>query len=387
MQKLLVITSRIPYPLEKGDKLRIYHQLKYLSQYFEICLCSLNDNTIHPEAENKLKKYCKEIHLFSFNILQIVGGVLKSFLNGEPLQVGYFYHSSIQHKLDKVVESFQPDFIFCQLIRTAKYAVKYPHPKTLDYMDALSKGTERRIDHASFWMKWILKTETKRLKNFETKVFNHFNSHCIISAEDRKYISHSQAEKIAVIPNGIDLDFFKNKKVEKKYDIVFTGNMSYPPNIKAAQFLAHEIQPFFNKNIKILISGAQPAKEVLSLQSSTCKITGWVDDIRNSYAAAHLFVAPLQIGTGLQNKILEAMAMKIPCITTSLVNASLGAKENEEILIAENAKQFADKILYLLQNPEEANKMAENAYIFVSNKYNWQQSTNELAKLILNQKV
>lgn len=387
MQKLLVITSRIPYPLEKGDKLRIYHQLKYLSQHFQICLCALNDGVIHPEAENKLKKFCSEIHFFSFNILQIVGGVLQSFLNGEPLQVGYFYHLSIQHKLDKVVESFQPDFIFCQLIRTAKYAVKYPQPKTLDYMDALSKGTERRIEHASFWMKWILKLETKRLKNFEKTIFNSFNAHCIISAEDKKYISHNEAEKIAVIPNGIDLDFFKPIKTPKIYDVVFTGNMSYPPNVKAAKYLAHKIQPLLNKKIKILISGAQPTKKVYHLQSSTCKVTGWVDDIRNSYAAAHLFVAPLKIGTGLQNKILEAMAMKIPCITTSLVNASLGAKENEEILIAENAKQFADKILYLLQNPEVANKMAEKAYIFVSNNYNWQKSTNELVKLILNQKV
>lgn len=385
MQKLLVITSRIPYPLEKGDKLRIYHQLKYLSKHFQICLCALNDAAIHPEAENELKKYCKEIHFFNFNKLQIACGVLQSFLSGEPLQVGYFYHSSILHKIDKVVKNFQPDFIFCQLIRTAKYALKYPQPKTLDYMDALSKGTERRLKYASFWMKWILKIETKRLKNFETKIFNHFTTHCIISAEDKKYISHSQAEKIKVIPNGIDLDFFKAKKLEKKYDIVFTGNMSYPPNIKAAQFLVHEIQPLFNKKIKILISGTQPAKEVLSLQSSTCKVTGWVDDIRNSYASANLFVAPLKIGTGLQNKILEAMAMKIPCITTSLVNASLGARENEEILIADNAEQFAYKILYLLQNPEEANKMAEKAYLFVTNKYNWQQSTNELVKLILNQ--
>jgi polysaccharide biosynthesis protein PslH len=387
MQKLLVITSRIPYPLEKGDKLRIYHQLKFLSQHFQICLCALNDAEIHPKAEAELKKYCSEIHFFSFNKLQIASGVLQAFIKGEPLQVGYFYHSSIQHKLDEVVKNFNPDFIFCQLVRTAKYALNYPQAKTLDYMDALSKGTERRIEHASFWMKWILKIETKRLKIFETKVFNAFNTHCIISEEDKKYISHPNSHKIAVIPNGIDLDFFKPIATNKKYDVVFTGNMSYPPNVKAAQILAVQIQPLLKENLKLLISGAQPAKEVLSLQSSSCEVSGWVDDIRTSYASAKLFVAPLHIGTGLQNKILEAMAMKIPCITTSLVNASLGAKENEEVLIAETAEQFADKILYLLQDPEKANEIADKAYLFISKKYNWQQSTNELVKLILNQKV
>lgn len=387
MKKLLVITSRIPYPLEKGDKLRIYHQLRYLSQHFQICLCALNDSAIHPNAESELKKYCSEIHFFSFNKLQIASGVLQAFINGEPLQVGYFYHSSIQKKLDTVVKNFNPDFIFCQLVRTAKYALNYPQSKTLDYMDALSKGTERRIEHVSFWMKWILKTETNRLKNFEIKVFNSFNTHCIISEEDKKYISHPQNYKVAVIPNGIDLDFFNPIKTDKKYEVVFTGNMSYPPNIKAAKFLAHEIQPLLKENVKLLISGAQPAKEVLSLQSTNCEVSGWVDDIRTSYASAKLFVAPLHIGTGLQNKILEAMAMKIPCITSSLVNAALGAKENEEVLIAETAEQFAEKIAYLLHNPEKANEMAEKAYLHVSEKYNWQQSTNELVKLILNQKV
>lgn len=387
MQKLLVITSRIPYPLEKGDKLRIYHQLKFLSQHFQICLCALNDAAIHPNAESELKKYCSEIHFFSFNKLQIASGVLQAFIKGEPLQVGYFYHSSIQKKLDNVIKNFNPDFIFCQLVRTAKYALNYPQSKTLDYMDALSKGTERRIEHASFWMKWILKTETIRLKYFETKIFNSFNSHCIISEEDKKYISHPNNHKVAIIPNGIDLDFFKPITTDKKYDVVFTGNMSYPPNVKAAKFLAQEIQPLIKQNVKLHISGAQPSKEVLSLHSNNCEVSGWVDDIRTSYASARLFVAPLHIGTGLQNKILEAMGMKIPCITTSLVNASLGAKQNEEVLIAETAEQFAEKIAYLLLNPQKANEMAEKAYLFVSKKYNWQQSTNELVKLILNQKV
>lgn len=384
MQKLLVITSRIPYPLEKGDKLRIYHQLKYLSRHFKICLCAINDSKIHPKAEYELKKYCNEIHFFNINKFQIASGILKAFINGEPLQVGYFYHSSIQNKLDKVVKSFQPHYIFCQLIRTAKYALQYPHSKTLDYMDALSKGTERRMEHASIWMKWILKTETKRLIKFESGVFNYFNNHCIISAEDQKYIQHPNHKNIKIIPNGIDLDFFKPIESEKKYDIVFTGNMSYPPNINAAQFLVQKIAPLIDNKIKILISGAQPQKEVILLQSELCYITGWVDDIRNSYSSAKLFVAPLHMGTGLQNKILEAMAMKIPCITTSLVNASIGAKENEEIIIANTAEQFAEKIIYFLENYHEAENIANRAYLFVSKKFNWEQSTNELIKLILN---
>lgn len=387
MQKLLVITSRIPYPLEKGDKLRIYHQLKYLSEQFQICLCALNDAPIHPNAEMELKKYCSEIHFFSINKLQIASGVFKAFINGEPLQVGYFYHSSIQKKIDSVVKKFNPDFIFCQLVRTAKYALNYPKLKTLDYMDALSKGTERRIENSSFWMKWILRTETIRLKKFETKVFDAFNTHCIISEEDKKYIIHSNNYKIAVIPNGIDLDYFKPTAAPKKYELVFTGNMSYPPNVQAAQFLALKILPLIKEKCTVLISGAKPTKEVLLLQSNNCIISGWVDDIRTSYASAQIFVAPLHIGTGLQNKILEAMAMKIPCITTPLVNASLGAKENEEVLIANTAEQFAEKIAYLLHHPEIAKNMAEKAYLYVAKKYNWQQSTNELIKLISNQKV
>lgn len=386
MPKLLVITSRIPYPLEKGDKLRIYHQLKYLSQHFKICLCSLNDAPVHPKAVKELKTFCSEIHFFHINKLQIATGIIKAFFNGEPFQVGYFYHHSVQKQIDETVKNFKPDFILCQLIRSAKYAFNYSQPKTLDYMDALSKGMERRLNDASWSIQWLFKTEAKRLKKFETKVFDFFHQHCIISEEDKKFIHHPKSNTISVIPNGIDLNFFKPQSVQKKYDIVFTGNMNYPPNIKAAKFLVHNILPLLNSNIKILISGAQPHKEVLKLQSKNCIITGWVDDIRTSYAVAKIFVAPLHIGTGLQNKILEAMAMKIPCITTSLVNASIGAIENKEILIADTAEQFAEKIAYLLANEAFSAEMADNAQKFVSQKYNWQKSTNELINLILNKK-
>ncbi|PCJ85488.1 MAG: glycosyltransferase, partial [Flavobacteriales bacterium] len=315
--RILVLLSRVPYPLEKGDKLRAFHQIKRLSEKHEIILCCLNDKKLHPDAISQLKPFCKHLEIIQLNKFSIFLNLLLGLFRLRPLQVSYFHHKMAQKKFDRLIEIHLPKRIFCQLIRTTEYAKKYTFIiKTLDYMDALSKGAERRIENASFYMKPLLKVEAKRLAKYESEIFNHFEQKTIISAQDKKFIQHPNKEEITVIPNGVDTAFFRPMECEKKYNLVFTGNMSYPPNVESAIYIAKKIIPIIIKKfpeIKLLISGANPAMVIKMLQSKNITVSGWVDDIRQSYAAAKIFIAPMRTGTGLQNKLLEAMAMKIPC--------------------------------------------------------------------------
>ncbi len=384
--KLFVLLSRVPYPLEKGDKLRAFNQIKELSRKHQIVLFALNDTKLDEKAMTELKKYCVAISIVKFSKFTIFFNLVRAFFNGKPLQVGYFYFDKAQKKVDELIAKHKPDHIYCQLIRTAEYIKKYPQiPKTLDYMDVFSKGMERRKSTEPFYMKPFLAMEYRRLKRYENKVFAYFTTKTIISEQDKNFIPHPQKQNIVVVPNGVDTSYFKPIVHKKEFDLLFNGNMNYPPNIESVEYLVEKVMPYvWHKfpNTRLLISGASPSKVVLDLASDKVIVTGWVDDIRMNFAKSKMLVAPMQISIGLQNKLLEAMAMQLPCITSSLANNALGAKPNEQILVADNPEQYARHIIDLLQNETKAKQIGMNGYQFVLNGFNWQSTTAILENLI-----
>jgi sugar transferase (PEP-CTERM/EpsH1 system associated) len=381
------LLSRVPYPLEKGDKLRAFHQIKELSKKNEIILCALNPvrKLDKQKAFSAVQPYCLSINFLDIPFLGRMWNIFIAMLGNKPLQVGYFYNRRVAKKVKKLIEEYKPDHIYCQLIRTEEYVKNIAVPKTIDYQDVFSYGMKRRAGKASGIYKAIFNMEYKRLVDFEKKVFDVFNNKTIISIPDRELMPIDDKEKIVVIPNGVDHDFFSPKKAEKKYDLVFTGNMAYPPNVDAAEFLVNEIMPEVWKqkpDAKVLLAGASPDKRVQVLGSKKVNVSGWMDDIRDAYASARVFIAPMRIGTGLQNKLLEAMSMKIPSITTPLANDALQAKDGDEILIGETATELTNKILSLLNNKELYQTIEENGYRFVKENYSWEEATEKLNQVI-----
>ncbi len=384
--KLFVLLSRVPYPLEKGDKLRAFNQIKELSKKHQIILFALNDTHLDDKAIAELKKYCVAISIVKFSKFTIFFNLLRAFFNGKPLQVGYFYFDKAQKKVDELIAKHKPDHIYCQLIRTAEYIKKYPHiPKTLDYMDVFSKGVERRKSSDPFYMKPFLLMEYRRLLRYEKKVFGYFNNKTIISEQDKNFIPHPDKKSIVVVPNGVDTAYFKPIAHKKEFELLFNGNMNYPPNIESVEYLVEKVMPYVWHKFpatRLLISGASPSAAVLDLASDKVIVTGWVDDIRVNFAKSKILVAPMQISIGLQNKLLEAMAMQVPCITSSLANNALGAKPNEQILVADTPEQYAVHIIHLLQNETRAKQIGMNGYQFVLTGFNWQSATAILERLI-----
>lgn len=380
--KLVVLLSRFPYPLEKGDKLRAFHQIKELSKQHDVYLICLTDKKIQEPWRNEVQQYCKELHVFKLNFFFIYFNTFKQLFTDKPFQTGYFYSSSVKRKMDHLLTTIKPDHIYCQLIRTAEY-VKNIHniPKTIDYMDALGKGMHRRAEISSGIRKRLFQIEGRRLTAYENRIFDYFNHHTIISVQDKKLIQHPQQDKIHVIENGIGDEFLEyQKSTEKKYDLVFVGNLNYAPNVECAEFIVTQILPLLNKRkeLRVLICGANPGSRVQKLAQKNVEIQGWVEDIRASYVTGKIFLAPLFIGTGLQNKLLEAMALGLPCITTPLANNALGAINGESILLAETAQEFSDKIMYLLENDAKAQSIAKSGRSYVHTHFSWQQSAEKL---------
>ena len=386
--KLAVILSRFPYPLEKGDKLRAYHQIRELSKSHELFLFCLTDQPVSQHQQNELQEYCTELHVLQLKKPLIYWNTAKQFFTDKPYQVGYFYQRAIQKKLNHHLTRIKPDHLYCQLIRTTEY-VKNVHDikKTVDYMDALGIGMQRRAAISRGIRKRLFLAESRRLTTYENRIFDYFDHHTIISEQDRQFINHPQNKAIVVVENGISDTFFNyEKKVEKTFELVFNGNMNYPPNIECAVYIGTIILPELQKikpNAQLLLSGANPHPRVLELAKLPgIEVSGWVDDIRDSYAKGRIFVAPLFIGTGLQNKLLEAMAMGLPCITTQLANNALKAENGKSILIGNDAKQFVECIVRLLDDAELAADLGRNGKNYVHSNYNWTAATSKLLRLI-----
>lgn len=379
-----MLVSRFPYPLEKGDKLRAFHQLKELSKKFDVTLFALSNNDIPSEHLEKVHEYCSEIIVHKQDILQKSWNILRSAMNGNPFQVGYFYSSKGHKKIKSLLKARPHDHIYCQLIRMSEY-VKNEHsiPKTLDYMDALSAGIQRRVAKQKIHKRWLFRTEAKRLKRYESLMFDFFENRTIISQQDQQLIMHPNSKEIVCIPNGIEASFFEEISLKKTHDFVFVGNMSYPPNVEAIAYVSENILPKF-PNRTLLISGSSPSKRVKKIASENPQIelTGWVDDIRYSYARGRIFVAPMMIGTGMQNKLLEAMAIGVPCITTPLANNPIGTKENSEILVASTPEEFQNAINILLKDEIKYIEIQTNARSFVEHNHHWNKTTNRLVELI-----
>jgi glycosyltransferase involved in cell wall biosynthesis len=382
-KKMAMILSRFPYPLDKGDRLRAYHQLKFLSRHYDIYLYTLSDQVVTKEQEMAIKPYCAQIHIFQLRKREIYWYVVYAFLNRLPVQVGYFYSPRIKLLMQASVIALQPEVVYSQLSRTAFYAKDLPFRKVMDMQDAFSVNYDRIRQVSTGLTKYFYKRESEQMRHFETKMLSWFDRCTIISEFDKRAIA-SQPNQVVVVSNGVDTDYFKPQEVEKEVDICFCGNLSYLPNEQAVNYLFEQILPVIQTqrpHIRVRLAGVAGHKW-LKYASDTVRIDDWVKDIREVYSSARIFVAPLFSGAGLQNKLLEAMSMGIPCVTTPVTNASLRATPETEVLLADDAQLFARQIIRLLEDDDLYQSISVHARCFVEATFNWEQVNMPLLKVL-----
>lgn len=384
--KILVVLSRLPYPLEKGDKLRAYHQIRLLSQKHDIYLVALRDSKVSKNAVEQLKPYCKGMYILRQAGIRRFFNILRAFFVGLPLQCGYFYSSKNNRAIAEIIKQVHPDRIYCQLFRMVEYVKDYPIKKTLDYQDVFSKGMYRRYEKAPWVLKPFFYMEYRRIHKYEQKIFSYFDEKVIITSVDRDMIPHDSKEDIEIVTNGVDFEQFTYHGEEKIYDLIFAGNMSYAPNVDAAQYLVNQIFPPLKQefpNLKLVLCGATPSPAVTALKQTDIIVTGWVNSMSEWYAKSKIFIAPLRMGTGLQNKLLEAMSTSLPCITSPLAGNPLENAEKEGIIIACNTTAgYINAVRMLLTNEACRNQMAKSGYDYVHQNYDWEHAIKKLSDIL-----
>jgi glycosyltransferase involved in cell wall biosynthesis len=384
--KILYLVSRVPYPINKGDKLRASLQLNSLMKSHEITLFATNDDYHLSIIEGKVNELCTRYSVQRLSKLNILINLVKGYFNKLPFQVAYFYSKKIKNKLILEIKSNKPDLIICQLIRMAEYVKDIKDiPKIIDYVDALSFGLERRISKEFFLMRLILKQEYRRVIKYEEELSKKFDAQMIITERDYNKINISDKKNLYIIPNGINNNYFESISLKKEFDLLFVGNMEYPPNEDAALFIINKILPILNEykiNIRFCIAGSSPTRKLLKYNSDQIIITGWIDDIRAIYFKSQIFIAPMRLGSGLQNKILQALAIGLPCITSNLAFEGLYSEAKDIVILAEEAKDYASKIIRLLNDNNYYDLLSEKGKEFAKKYYSMDKVEHDLFNVI-----
>lgn len=389
---ILYICHRIPYPPNKGDKIRAFHQIKHLAKEHSVHLACLVDREEDRQHVQPLEKYCASID--AIYRPKAVGRWLAAtgFLSRQPLSVAAFYSRRLQEKINQRLSSATIDRIIVFSSAMAEYVKHVSHvPKVMDFVDVDSEKWRTYAAYQPFPLSWLYAVEAERLARYEEAVARTFDHLVLVSdLEARLFQQRVQGRRIAVIPNGVDLDYFRpaGEAATQAEDqgIVFTGEMDYFPNVDAVRHFCDNVLPLVRQEmpgVRFTIVGRNPTRDVKVLgRGPNVTVTGGVSDIRPYLASATVSIAPLRIARGVQNKVLEAMAMGVPVVGTTKALQGILATQDDGIRCADQPALFAQEIVLLLKDAGERRRRATQARQFVERVHRWDKQLAALDELL-----
>jgi polysaccharide biosynthesis protein PslH len=378
--KILFLTSRLPYPPYRGDKLKIFNLIRQLSsQGHEITLLSFIASRNEVQYVYELQKYCRLVGTIHLPLWKSLFNCVLNVISQRPFQIAYYRSALMQRRIQAELVAAEYDVLHVHLIRMAQYALmKHSDiPRVLDLTDAGSLYLQRFLDTTKNVInKIFLKEELRRLWRYES-VLGQFERCLVCSDVDKKFLlSHVPAARIDLLYNGIDLDYFEGEYVNDQHEnrIIFTGNMSYFPNSDGIQYFVNIILPVIKKEIpriQLQIVGKDPPRGVQSLVDTGITVTGFVQDIKDYYLNSQIAIAPIRFGAGTLNKILEPMALGIPVVTTSVGVEGLPVQHGKHLFIADRPEDFARYVIQLLTDDKLRQTLSTNAKALVRSLYGW----------------
>jgi len=376
--KILFIASRFPYPPIQGDRVRGYHTLRLLSQRHSITLVTSVPGVVCSRAQQEVAQLCERWVPARVPRWQAVANLICFPFSTLPMQTLYFCPPAMQKQAQCLLQETAFDLIHVQLARMAPVADGLGNvPKVLDFIDAVSLNMRRRAIQERGAMKWLFHLEARRMARYEREQIFSFDQQVVSSPLDNKAIG--AYESLHFIPNGVNIeDFPYNEDEWENNVIVFTGRMGYFPNADAAVYFATQVFPLILRqkpDARFLIVGAAPPRRVRRLaRLPGVEVTGYVHRIQDYLVRANVAVAPIQAGSGMQNKVLEAMASGTPVVATPNALGGIEAQDGEHVLVARDAEGLAEQVVRLLKDPALRLRLAHNARCLMEDKYTWERS-------------
>lgn len=390
--KLLIVAPRFPYPLDKGDRLTVFNLLKYLGARHHVALTCFMEAGQQPEWVQHAAPFCARIETVPLRRPYAYLRCLIGSPGALPLQALYYDAPIMRRAVQQLVNEFRPDLLYAHTIRMGRYILPYADlPRVLAMQVSMTLNYRRLMEHASDWPhKMLYFLEYRKLRAFEASFAQLFERVLLISRHDLAAIEQGDMlQNVFFSPHGVDYNYFApdTSIAKEPNSIIFTGNMQYAPNVDAVSYFYNDIFPQVRQRIsevKWYIVGADPVPEVQALQQDPAVVvTGRVPDLRTYMNRAQVAIDPLRIGAGLQNKVLEGMAMGMPMVITPVANEGIQAVDGENILIADSPRVFAEYTIDLLCDPARRSNIGRNARDFIARNWSWEKHFADLEQMLI----
>jgi len=389
----------VPYPPNKGEKLRTFHQIKYLldrDHNIHLCCPYIADYELELLQQLSDRYGVREHHArLAPAFIRYASGLLSH----KALSISNFYSPVLQKTIDDLISDQCFNNIICTSSSLAEYIFRstsltkvQQRPKLImDFMDLDSDKWRQYSQSSTFPMKWVYKRESRLLAKYEKKIYHYFDTCFFISqAEVDLFCQQYECTKIPLaIGNGIETDSFTPAPAPPDNNdpvFIFTGVMDYKPNIDAVLWFSENVWPRITEKYpgsRFIIAGMNPVTSVLALANDKrIEVTGFVDDILPYYHQSDFFIAPLRIARGVQNKVLQAFSCGIPVIATSMGAEGIEYTDGKNILIADTPDAFLGCIERLANDQKLYDSISENAQRLIKDHYTWDAKLAPLADIL-----
>jgi sugar transferase (PEP-CTERM/EpsH1 system associated) len=391
----LIITDRIPYPVISGANLRIYNLLRRITREHEVWLATLVGTKEQAENIAHLREICSVVEAVDIRPTRALAQPLEGFrymLTGKPPDLRFYYSVELANKIRHLITMMDFDIVHIELSHMGMYLDILPREmrnrtvwmlhdidwKKFDQISQLESKPARKL---RIWL------HSRMMRWWEPRYAERFQRCITVSESDRTLLMDANPRiKVEVVPNGVDTNFYQpmSFKSTEIPVLLFVGDMSYLPCVDAMVYFCQEVLPLIRleiPNVEMWIVGINPKPEVKQLEGNGIYVTGRVKDVRPYYEKSTVCVVPLRAGSGTRLKILEAMALKRPIVSTLIGCEGLDVINGEHLFIADRAEEFAEKTSYLLSNEKARQQIASQARELVVNHYDWDVIAKRLMKI------
>jgi glycosyltransferase involved in cell wall biosynthesis len=382
--KILVISQSFPYPPYTGAKIRMFEIIKYFSTTHLIDLICTDIGYVDEINISRVRKLCRKVYVYKIKKNKYIP-FIKTIFKRKPYGVNKFYTKKFNRKSRKLIRSENYDIIWCSHLNMSVYLEQEQTQNSYNILDQTNSDElfwQTYYENSLFFfIKLFAKINISNIRRFRTNAINVFDLVLSVSERDKNFTKQWLPKDILieVVPNGIDISFYKRKKFRPndntQKNIIFCGSMDVHMNIKAVKDFVKNILPRIQKNFpeaKFWVVGRNPHKSVLKLANDSVLITGSVKDVRQYYNHSIVSVAPFRYGGGTKLKVLEALAIGLPIVSTSIGVQGLNVINEKHILIRDEWDTFADGVIKLINDSETRKLMVKNGRKLVESEYSWQ---------------